>query len=133
MADQHGPTSIRIKAFPAALNEADLIRRVLAEIDASLRASDASATEEEPPIARLCVFSNHVLGELNQLVSEKYHVELTRLLSDGHIESVAHATPRNGQDGTPPNDAAGLAPDSLEKVERQAVTMALAAAVGCRA
>jgi hypothetical protein len=132
MADQHGPTSIRIKAFPAALNEADLIRRVLAEIDASLRASDASATEEEPPIARLCVFSNHVMGGLDQLVSEKYHVELTRLLSDGHVESESDATPRNGRDGTPPTGAAGLAPDSPEKVERQAVTMALAAAVGCR-
>jgi Type IV pilus assembly protein PilM len=133
MADQYGPTSIRIKAFPAALNEADLITRVLAEIDASLRAADASATEDEPPIARLCVFSNHVLGELDQLVSEKYHMELMRLLSECHPESVADAMPRNGQDGTPPNDgAAGFPPDSLEKEERQAVTMALAAAVGCR-
>jgi len=132
VADQYGPISIRIKAFPAALNESDLITRVLAEIDASLRTPDASATEEESPIARLCVFSNHVLGELDQLVCEKYHVELMRLLSDGRPGAVVDATPRKGQDGTPPNAATGLPPDSLEKEEGQAVTMALAAAVGCR-
>jgi hypothetical protein len=132
VADRNGPTSIRIKAFPGGAEGADLITRVLAEIDASLRALDTASAEDEPPIERLFVFSNRSLGELEQRVREEYRVETTRLQFDGHTEAAGEGKARGGQDGTPPNGDAATPPGPIDDEERQAVTMALAAAVGCR-
>jgi hypothetical protein len=132
VADRNGPTSIRIKAFPGGVEEADLITRVLAEIDASLRALDTAWAEEEPPIEGLFVFSDRPLDELEQRVREEYRVETTRLQFDGRSDTAGKGKGRGRQDGTPPNGAAGPSPESLDDEARQAVTMAVAAAVGCR-
>lgn len=132
MADRNGPTSIRIKAFPTGVEEADLITRVSAEIDASLRALDTAWADEEPPIERLFVFSDRPLDELEQRVREEYRVETTRLQFDGRPDAAVEGKTRKGEDGTPPNGAAGPSPEFIGNDEHQAVTMALAAAVGCR-
>jgi len=132
VADRNGPALIRIKAFPGTVGDADLITRMLAEIDASLRISDAAFVDEESPIERLFVFSDRPLDELDRRMHEEYRVETTRLLSDGRPEAAGEGAVREGQGGPPPNGAAGSSLGSVHDEERQAVTMALAAAVGCR-
>jgi hypothetical protein len=125
VADRNGPRLIRIKAFPGGVSQADWLARVLAEIDASLRASDAVLTIEEQPIERLFVFSDRPLDELNRLVREDFHIETTSLWFHEPGEG-AGLTP--GEDGAGANGAAGTSAQGRD----HAVTMALAA-VGRRA
>jgi Tfp pilus assembly PilM family ATPase len=126
VADRNGPRLIRIKAFPGAVGETDLLARVLAELDASLRASDAAATGDEQPIERVFVFSDRPLDGLDQRVREDYHVETVRLRSNEAESPVGESMQGTGEPG--PNGAAG----SLTHGNGHAVTVALAA-VGWRA
>ncbi len=128
VADRNGPQLIRIKAFPGAIGETDLMARVLTEIDASLQASDAASTTDEQPIERVFVFSDCPLDGLDQRVREDYHVETTHLKLEGWPEVAPQGGVQGGVGESTTKGAAG----SCDEGQGQAVTIALAA-VGCRA
>jgi hypothetical protein len=132
MADQNGPKLIRIKAFPGAVDDAELITRMLAEIDASLQLTDTASSNEASPIDRLFVFSDRPLEELDHRMREDYRVGTTRLPLDDHPESTGEEPSSGIRQGTPPGGVAEPVTEPAQVEERQAVTMALAAAVGCR-
>jgi hypothetical protein len=132
VADRDGPQLIRIKAFPDAIDETDLMTRVLVEIEASLRAFDSMETQEGTPIERMFVFSDHLLGELDQRVHEDYCVETTHLPSNGWPDAMMQKTIRESADRGVPNGSVVASPGASADEQPQAVTMALAAAVGCR-
>ncbi|HUJ79684.1 MAG TPA: pilus assembly protein PilM [Nitrospiria bacterium] len=132
MADQSGPTLIRIKAFPGADGDADLITRILAEIDASLQLTDAAAAGEGPPIERFFVFTDRPLDELDGRMRDEYQVETTRLPSEDGAGVSVEGAGRDERQGAPPGAAEGSSTGTDRDDERRAVTMAVAAAVGCR-
>ncbi|MBI3621361.1 MAG: pilus assembly protein PilM [Nitrospirae bacterium] len=125
MADRSGPRLIRIKAFPAAMDQADWLARVLVEIDASLRASDATSALEERSIERLLVFSDRPLDEFERRVREDFHVGIDRLQADASGLRAGGLAPET--DGPAANGEAGPPVHGHD----HAVTMALAA-VGWR-
>jgi len=132
MADRNGPKLIRIKAFPSTVDDAELITRLMAEIDASLQLADAASSNEASPIARLFVFSDRPLEALDGRMREEYRVGTTRLSLGHHPGAAGEGASAGNREGTPPTGVAGPSTEPVQDEERQAVTMALAAAVGCR-
>jgi Tfp pilus assembly PilM family ATPase len=130
LVDQHGPRSIRTKAVHTTMTEAELMARMMTEIDSSIQSAQPSHTssqasplqtsdDELQPVARLFVFSDRPLHDLDREISAAYQMETTRLRSNGHAEM-----PGSGQ--------AVIVHADGDDSDRPAVTTALAAAVGRR-
>jgi hypothetical protein len=151
LIDQHGPRLIRIKALPGALAEADLVARIMADVDASLRAAasgigssgdgDGGGDEEPQTATRLFFFSDRPLPTLDQEIHSAHHVEITRLHLNGRA-SIEGALPAdhpadgavNGAADADANRAANAADSpAADSPRTPALTTALAAALSAHA
>jgi hypothetical protein len=126
LVDREGPRLIRIKALPATLADADVMARVMAEVEASIRAAQlATVNDESQPAVRLFMFGDRPLPDLDRQMRDVYQAEVVRLHQNGRAAGPDHA-PAGDQAGGSSDDAG---PSVADAPERPALTTALAAAV----
>ncbi len=123
LLDGSGPRFIRVKAMPGASTEADLLARVMAEVDASIRAAQAAVEgEEPPPVSRLFFFSDRPLTGLAREMQTVYQAQITSLQHNGGAAEQA-----DGSTAPDADDESKAAQGATDPLSRPALTTALAA------
>ena len=125
-----GPRFIRVKAIQPSTTDADLVTRVMAEIDSSIGAAHGDENGLES-VSRLFVFSDRQLLGLDREMADAYQVPTERLPLNGHVAAGANGgtVPQSGEQSDTDDQPIH---DSSSPLDHPAVEVAYAAAIGWR-